>query len=531
MTIDPKQAHLWIVGGGIAGMAAAAFAIRDAQVPGPNIHILEELDVTGGGMDGANSPVVPGTYVTRGGRMFEEQAYQTTWDLFSTIPSLENPEVTVRQETLDFNATFKTHARARLVDAQHRILDASSYGLSNGDRLEMTRMLAMNEKALGARRIDEMFGKHFFETNFWQMWRTMFAFQKWHSVIELRRYFLRFVQEFDLLDTVGGICRTKYNQYDSMIVPLQRWLVAQGVDVRFGTRVTNVDFAGADQPRRATRLHIEDSAGTSTIPLGQDDFTFITIGSITADTTYGGNDTVPPLIRDRVDGAWSLWEEIAKQAPDFGRPNTFNGNIDENKWESFTLTMQSDVLLNSIIDYTGNEPGTGALTTFIESGWHLSMVVPAQPHFPDMAANTYTLWGYGFEIDDEGDFVKKRMSQATGKEILTELVHQLGFEDILEEVLATTDVTTVMMPYASALFSRRVPEDRPKVIPDGSQNFAFLGQFTELPGDVVFTVEYSIHGAMHAVYEFFGVQRAIPPIYRGLHDPKVSLKALKSAFK
>ena len=106
-TIDPKQAHLWIVGGGIAGMATAAFAIRDARVPGENIHILEELDVTGGNMDGAKSPVVPGTYVTRGGRMFEEQAYQTTWDLFSTIPSLEDPDVTVRQEVLDFNSTHQ----------------------------------------------------------------------------------------------------------------------------------------------------------------------------------------------------------------------------------------------------------------------------------------------------------------------------------------------------------------------------------------------------------------------------------------
>ena len=219
-TIDPKQAHLWIVGGGIAGMATAAFAIRDAKVPGENVHILEELDITGGNMDGAKSPVVPGTYVTRGGRMFEEQAYQTTWDLFSTIPSLEDPDVTVRQEVLDFNSTFTTHACARLVDAQHRILDASSYGLSNRDRLEMTRMLAMSEKTLGARRIDEIFGEHFFETSFWQMWRTMFAFQKWHSVIELRRYFLRFVQEFDLLDTVGGISRSRpKNSYTACMAP------------------------------------------------------------------------------------------------------------------------------------------------------------------------------------------------------------------------------------------------------------------------------------------------------------------------
>ena len=379
----------------------------------------------------------------------------------------------------------------------------------------MTRVLGLSEKALGARRIDEMFGEHFLQTNFWQMWRTTFAFQKWHSAAELRRYFLRFVQEFDRIDTLSGVRRTKYNQYDSMVVPLQRWLMAQGVEVRFGTRVTDVDFTGPHQPRRATRLHIEDPDGTSTIELGHNDCTFITIGSITADTTYGGNDTVPVLIRNRVDHGWSLWEEIAKKAPDFGRPNTFYANIDENKWESFTLTMRSDTLLGRISEYTGNEPGPGALMTWIESGWHLSIVVPSQPHFPGQKDKTYTLWGYGFEIDNDGDYVTKKMSQATGTEILTELVHQLGFEDILDEVLATTDVTTVMMPYASALFSRRVPADRPKVVPDGAQNYAFLGQFTELPGDVVFTVEYSVHGAMHAVYTLLNVDR---PSRRSIAD-------------
>ena len=531
MTIDPKQSDLWIVGGGIAGMAAAAFAIRDADVPGERVHILEQLAIGGGSLDGARSPAVTDAWVTRGGRMLEREAYQTTWDLFTAIPSLEDPDVTVLQEILEFNAAISTHARARLIDAGHRILDASDYGFNSRDRFELTRLLASSEKALGARRIDEMFGGHFLRTNFWQMWRTTFAFQQWHSAAELRRYFIRFVQEFDRIHTLSGVVRTKYNQYDSMVVPLQRWLVARGVDVRFGTRVTDVDFTVASELRRATRLHVEDSTGSSTIELGASDFAFVTLGSITADTSYGGNDTVPALIRDRVDHGWSLWEEIAKKAPDFGRPNTFFGNIDENKWESFTLTMRSDALLERIRAYTGNEPGTGALMTWIESGWHLSIVVPAQPHFPGQPEGTSTLWGYGFEIDNKGDYVAKRMSQATGTEILTELVCQLGFDDLLDEVLATTDVTTVMMPYASALFSRRIPGNRPKVVPDGAQNFAFLGQFTELPEDVVFTVEYSVHGAMHAVYTLLGVNRRIPPIYHGVRDPKVAVKALQAAFR
>ena len=530
MTIDPKQAHLWIVGGGIAGMAAAAFAIRDAGVPGENVHILEELGHVGGAMDAVDSPAMPGAMVTRGARMFCEEVYQTTWDLFSQIPSLENPDVTVREEILDWNDKHETHGKTRLADARHRVLNAADYGLTTRDRFEITRMLALSEKALGARRIEDLFSAHFLQTNFWHMWRTTFAFQKWNSAAELRRYFLRFIQEFENLDTLSGVRRTKYNQNDSMIVPLQRWLVAQGVDVRFGTRVTDVDFTHSPQRRRATRLHVEDSTGSSTIDLGQNDLAFLTIGSIVADTTYGGNDTVPPLVRDRVDGSWSLWEELARKAPDFGRPNTFCGNVDESKWESFTLTMHGDALIKRWVEYTGNELGTGAMTTLIESGWYLSAVVVGQPHFANQPDGTYTMWGWGLEIDNEGDYIKKKMSQATGTEILTELIHQLGFEDILDEVLATTDVTTSMMPYASALFARRVPGDRPKVIPDGAQNFAFLGQFTELPGDVVFTVEYSIHGAMHAVYELLGVDREIPPIFRGLRDPKVLVKALRAAY-
>lgn len=531
MAVDPRQAHLWIVGGGIAGMAVAAFAIRDAGVPGDHVHILEELDVEGGALDGARSPAVTDGWVTRGGRILEEEAYQCTWNLLESIPSLENPDISVRQEILDFNAKVKTNAKARLIDARHTIVDASQLGLDNRDRLEMMRLLGLPERALGARRIDEMFGDHFFTTNFWQMWRTTFAFQKWHSAAELRRYFLRFVQEFPRIHTLSGVRRTVYNQYDSMVVPLQRWMWSRNVDVRFANRVVDVDFAQAGQPRRVTRLHVENADGRSMIDLGENDYACVTLGSITADSTYGGNNDVPPLIRDRVDHDWSLWEEIAKKAPDFGRPNTFYGNIDENKWESFTLTMRGDTLLRRITEYTGNEPGTGALTTWFESGWHLSTVIPYQPHFPEQPEDIYTLWGYGFDIDNEGDYVKKKMSQATGKEILTELIHQYGFEDILDEVLATTDVTTVMMPYASALFSRRVPEDRPKVIPAGSENFAFLGQFTSLPEDVVFTVEYSVHGAMHAVYTLFDVDQPIPPIYHGLLDPKVGIRALEAAFR
>ena len=445
---------------------------------------------------------------------------------------MENPDTSVRQETFDFNERVKTEAHARLIDRDHKIIDAADYNFNTRDRLELMRLLATPEHTLGARRIDEMFSEHFFTTNFWQMWRTTFAFQNWHSAIELKRYFLRFIQEFSRIHTLSGVRRTKYNQYDSLVKPLQRWILERGVDVRFATKVTDVDFDQVNPAqRRATRLHLKTREGETSIALGENDVTMITLGSVTADSTYAGNDTIPELIRDRRDGGWSLWDSIARKAKDFGRPNTFYGNIDENKWESFTLTMRGDRLLKRIVEYSNNEPGTGALMTFVKSGWLMSIVVPYHPHFPEMPKDTYTLWGYGLFIDNPGDYVKKPMAQCTGQEILTELIHQLGFQDIIDAVLQTTDVTTVMMPYASALFSRRIPEDRPLVIPAGASNFAFLGQFVELADDVVFTVEYSVHGAMRAAYTLFKVDKTIPPMYHGIMDPEVGLKALESAFK
>ena len=298
-------------------------------------------------------------------------------------------------------------------------------------------------------------------------------------------------------------------------------------------RVLDADFDNASGagPRRVTQLHVQTAKGKDVIKLGASDYALFTLGSITADTTYGGNDTVPELIRDRRDGSWTLWENIARKADDFGNPITFCGNVDEHKWESFTLTMRNSLLLDRMARYTGNEIGSGGLVTWVNSGWHLSIDTAHQPHFADLPKGWTTTWAYGFELDREGDYVKKKMSEATGREILIETIHQMGFEDIMDEVLATTEVTTVMMPYCSALFACRTPGDRPKVVPDRAENFGFLGQFTEMPEDTTFTVEYSVHGAMLAVYTLLGVDRPIPPIYHGLLDPKVGKQALQSMFK
>ncbi len=524
------DSKIYLVGGGIGSLAAAAFLIRDAGVPAANIHMLEQITITGGSMDGAPAPTPEGGYVTRGGRMFETKHYVCLWDLLATIPTLENPTVSVLDEFHAFNEAHPTHAKARIILKDRSIPDASKLGFTARDRADMTRLLALPEHVIGARRIDDFFEPRFFDTNFWCMWRTTFAFQTWHSAIELKRYFQCFVHMFDQIQTLSAVRRSKYNQYDSVIRPIQEWVQSQGVRVEFGVTVTDIDFVGP-KARRASGLHLKrGDKPIEIVNLGDDDYVFITNGSMTSDTSYGDSNTVAPLIRDKRDGSWLLWETIAKKASDFGRPAAFCGNIDESKWQSFTLTMTGRTLLDRIQAYTGNVPGSGALMTWKDSRWLLSIVVPAQPHFMNQQENIYTLWGYSLFGDVTGDYVAKKMDDCTGAEIRDELLGHLGFADIADEVRRTSKVTTVQMPYIDAQFQRRVVEDRPLVIPDGAENYAFLGQFVEIPDGVVFTVEYSVRSAMMAVYHHFGVKKDIPPIYHGMSDPKVAWSALKTAF-
>ncbi|MBS2132214.1 oleate hydratase (plasmid) [Burkholderia thailandensis] len=516
----------YLVGGGISSLSAAVLLIRDGEFKGSNIRILEELRVAGGALDGSGDP--DNGYVTRGGRMFTEETYVCLWNVLDSIPSLDDPQTSIKQQAWAFNAEWRSHSRARLVDKQRRILDASDLGFNLQDRLEIVRLLATPERLLRTMRIEDCFSLHFFETNFWAMWRTTFAFQNWHSAIELKRYMLRFLQEFPRIHSLAGVRRTPLNQYDAIVRPMEQWLKQEGVVFEYGTKVVDVDFIETGEKRRVELMRAVRAGQPVTYRVREDDIVLITIGSMTADASYGTDHSAPELIRDKRDGAWTLWETMARKVPSLGRPNAFCGNVDETKWESFTLTMRSPVLTQRIEDFTGNPPGTGGLMTFKDSSWLMSIVLPHAPHFAGQPKDVYTLWGYGLFVDNKGDYIDKTMAQATGQEILSELMHHLHFEDILDEVRRTTTVIPVMMPYITSEFERREPSDRPPVIPHGARNFALLGQYVEIPQDVVFTVEYSVRGAMHAVYGLLGLKKEIPAIYNGIADPVAALAGLKT---
>lgn len=517
----------YLVGGGIASLSAAAYLIRDGGVPGKNISIFEATDVLGGSLDGEGSPERP--YVLRGGRMFTEEAYTCMFDLLSFIPSLTAPGKTVKEEMHEFNERVRSHSLSRLVTNGQKI-DASVLGLSNKDRLNLIAIMATSEESLGAKRIEDIFDSSFFETNFWYMWCTTFAFLPWHSAVELKRYLLRFIQEFPRIHTLGGVKRTPYNQYDSIVRPVTEWLRARGVQFVMGARVTGLDFKYGPSGKGVERIHYLQAGTRQEIVVASKDLVFVTNGSMTAASSLGSMTSPAKLGKKEDDASWALWDTLAGNHADFGRPAAFFDYINESKWISFTATLRDPTFFNRMEQFTGNKAGTGGLVTLTDSNWLMSVVLPYQPYFINQPKDVHVFWGDGLFPDEEGNFVKKKMSDCSGEEILTELWHHLRFDDQISLMMETANCIPCMMPFITSQFMPRVNGDRPLVTPIGTTNIAFIGQYCELPDDVVFTVEYSVRSAQTAVYSLLKLDNKVTPLYKAQYDVGVLFSSLTTMF-
>ena len=522
-----RQAYL--IGGGLASLSAAAYLIQDGGFAGENIHIIEGMDILGGSNDGAGNGM--NGFVCRGGRMLNEETYENFWELFSKIPSLDWPGRSVTEEILNFDHLHPTHAQARLVDKHGVILDVKSMQFSNKDRMLMTKLLATPEEKLDNVTIEEWFKEdaHFFTTNFWYMWQTTFAFQKWSSAFEFRRYMNRMMLEFSRIETLEGVTRTPYNQYESVILPLKNYLDGFGVDFSIKAVVEDIDFK--EDSITATDIHVLENGKQRVLHLDEGDLCIVTNGCMTDCATLGDLKHPAPYEPD-APMSGELWRKIADKKPSLGNPAPFFTKPEETNWESFTVTCKGNRLLKMIEQFSGNIPGSGALMTFKDSNWLMSIVVAAQPHFKSQDKDTTIFWGYGLYTDAVGNYIKKPMRECTGEEILVELLGHLHFEEATKDILSEiVNVIPCMMPYVDAQFQPRAMSDRPHVVASDATNFAMISQFVEIADDMVFTEEYSVRAARIAVYSLLGIQKKICPVTPHNKNPKVLALAAKTMFR
>lgn len=521
----------WIIGSGLGGMAAAAFLIRDAQMPPSRITILEASEADGGALDGAGNAETG--WLIRGGREMEEQ-FQCLWDLYRSIPSLEVPDASVLDEFHRLNRVDPSSSPVRAMCGRGQPLpDRDSLKLSGKARREIISLILAEEQTLDGKTISDVLSEDFMTSNFWLFWRSMFAFETWHSAIEMKRYLARFVHQILGLKDLHTLKFTRFNQQESLSKPLATWLADQGVVFRHGVQALNVPVDRSGDRKVATRIDWLENGQPGGIDVNATDLVFVTNGSMVENSRWGDHHTPAPVDTTIVDGnIWQLWRNIAAQDPAFGRPDVFCGDTMKSRWESATVTTLDARIPDLVHKVTGRDPFsgrtvTGGPITIQDSAWLMSWVVSRQPHFKGQPEGQMVAWLYGLFSDVPGNYVKKPMQDCTGEEITQEWLFHMGVpEDQIDDMAATGAIThPCMMPFITAQFMPRSTGDRPKVVPDGSVNLAFLGQFAETPRDTVFTTEYSVRTAMEAVYTLLDIDRAVPEVFGSIYDVRMLLQA------
>ena len=527
--VDEKSAY--IVGSGLASLAAACFLVRDGQMEGSHIHILEAMDIAGGACDGINDPTRG--YVMRGGREMENH-FECLWDLFRSIPSIETPGVSVLDEYYWLNKEDPNYSLCRATEERGK--DAHTDGkfnLSQKGCMEIMKLFMTKDEDLYDKTIEDVFDDEVFNSTFWLYWRTMFAFENWHSALEMKLYFQRFIHHIAGLPDFSALKFTKYNQYESLILPMQRYLEEAGVDFQFNTEVTNVIFDIKDDKKVAKALECKVNGVEKGIVLTENDLVFVTNGSCTEGTIYGDQNHAPNGDAEvRTSGCWSLWKNIAKQDPSFGHPEKFCSDVAKTNWESATVTTLDDKIIPYITNICKRDPRsgkvvTGGIVSCKDSSWLLSWTLNRQQQFRDQPKNQLCVWVYGLFSDKPGDYVKKPMRDCTGREICMEWLYHIGVpeEDIAELAEHSANTVPVMMPYIDAFFMPRAFGDRPDIVPQGAVNFAFLGQFAETGRDTIFTTEYSMRTGMEAVYTLLNIDRGVPEVWGSTSDVRSLIDA------
>lgn len=527
--IDHKSAY--IIGTGLGALTAACYLVRDAQMPGSHIHILEKDPVAGGACDGADIPGVG--YVMRGGREMDNH-FEVMWDLFRSIPSIEDPDISVLDEYYWLNKEDPNYSLCR--STKNRGQDGGTdgkFGLSDKAATEIMDLFFTPDEELANRPITDFFDDEVLNSNFWIYWRTMFAFENWHSALEMKLYIKRFIHHVGGLPDFKALRFTKYNQYESMILPMIKYLESRDVQFHYGTKVVNVEFDIQKDKKVAKCITVIRDGSEESIDLTENDLVFITNGGCVENSSLGDQNQPAPFNKEiKEGGGWDMWRKIAAQDPSFGHPDKFCYDPEQSNWMSATVTTLDDRIPPYVQKICKRDPFsgkvvTGGIVTVKDSNWLLSWTFNRQPQFRSQPKGQLVGWVYGLFSDRPGNYVKKPMRECTGKEICMEWLYHMGVPENEIEDMAEHSANTIpcMMPYITAFFMPRSAGDRPAVVPQGSVNFAFLGQFAETVRDTIFTTEYSIRTGMEAVYTLLNIDRGVPEVWGSTYDIRDLLNA------
>ena len=219
---------------------------------------------------------------------------------------------------------------------------------------------------------------------------------------------------------------------------------------------------------------------------------------------------------------------------EYGNPDKFCSDVDATNWMSATVATSNEEIIQHIMNVCKRDPRSGKVTTGgivtvkdSTDNWYLSWTINRQPQFKSQDKNMVLVWLYSLNTNKEGNYVKKAMRDCTGEEVCREWLYHIGMPTEKIDALAhdACNTTICFMPYINSFFQPRKESDRPKVVPDGAVNFAFIGQFAETPRDTIFTTEYSMRTGMESVYTLLDIDRGVPEVWGSKYDVREILRA------
>lgn len=526
-----KKSKFHIIGWWLAWLSTAVYLIQEWNIKWEQITIYEKAKRMWWALDAKDYDKKDG-YVMRWIRVFEETAYTAIVDLMKRIPALDHHHKTIMDEYKKYNKKNDVYFESRLLKNKE-IVEAKKFKLTKSDRFKLAKLLVIPESKLDNMKIEDYFSKDFFNSNFRYEFCTVFAFEPWHSLIECKRYLLRAIHACQYFDTLEPLQITPLNQYESMILPILDWLKDEWVNFENETKITNMDIIKLKDKKVVKRIYYkkDESDEEKMIEVKQDDFVFVSIGSMVSNTTLWSMNEAPIQNISKKSVAWTLWENIASGNPEFWNPKNFDNSIDKTSWISYTITFKDPLIKRLMEKYIHKEVTTFSGTTIIDSNWFMSVWFYLKPYFKDQDKDTTIAWWYSLYSDKKWNYVKKKMSDCTWEEILTELIHHLWLEEHLDEILKTSVCIPCYSPYVTSHMLPKKYTDRPQVVPNTSVNLAFIWQFCEIKDDIVFTVEYSVRSAQTAVYKLLKLNKKVSPIYRWYHNPKVLFNAMKTLLR
>lgn len=513
-----RQAYF--IGDGLDSLSGAMFLINDALFPAENIHFypdtvpLEPLNY------GSNKE---GFSISHPYSIFEEYS-PNFWDLMSLVPSKRHVGWTQKDELILYGKSHPRLNGARLIDSSGQLVDIYSLGLNANDRASFFGIFTTPEILVEKISLNEWFGPHFFETNFWRLWQISFNMQKWSSLVVFKRQLHRM---FDLIvdPSPDAILYTPYDRTESIILPLKETLQEKGA--HFHHRPATNLVLSDSTPRSVSAILLDNDTH---VPLKRNDLCFISTNSLVG-LSAKGDFVSSPAIDSLSNAPESIWKKTSQLSLNVGNPNVFFRNSVETGTTTFTITLKDDALLRQLETFSGNTRGSDGLITFQDSRWLLSLFIPPEPYFKNQGEKTHLLWGYGLSPTLMGDSISKPLVECTGEEILEELFFHLSFteeqkEEIREHVI---NVIPTYFPFSKAAETPTSAQNRPHIRPRGTENLALLGSFVNLPIEIPTADEYSVYGARVAVHSLLNLEPLpLPKLH--VRNPKLLVKMLRTAY-